>query len=223
MIAEMEIKGFDPATGSISLDPKRNSPRAQEFAEGLRTPIVGQERAVRQVSGLYQTFLAGTNPINRPIGTMLFLDPTDYGKTRVVETAAEVVIVRSFANCPRPHHFSTLSSLYFQQLTNGSVIALSSVRDLSRKRGQMLRIERAANREGVLTVSGRMDAENLIELKNLIDSEAAGRRIVLDLKDLTLVDRDAVRFLEQCDSNGIRLRNCPPYIREWIARERDGR
>ena len=87
----------------------------------------------------------------------------------------------------------------------------------------MLRIERAANRAGVLTVSGRMDAENLIELKNLIDAEAAGRRIVLDLKELTLVDRDAVRFLEQCDSNGIRLHNCPLYIREWIARERDGR
>ncbi len=87
----------------------------------------------------------------------------------------------------------------------------------------MLRIERSANGEGVLTVSGRMDAENLIELKNLIDAEAAGHSIVLDLKELTLVDRDAVRFLEQCDSNGILFRNCPPYISEWIARERDGR
>jgi len=87
----------------------------------------------------------------------------------------------------------------------------------------MLRIERAANREGVLRVSGHMNAENLIELKNLIDAEAAGHSIVLDLKELTLVDRDAVRFLEQCDSDGIRLHNCPPYIREWIARERDGR
>jgi hypothetical protein len=133
MIAEMEIKGFDPTTGSIFVDPNRNSPRAQEFAEGLRTSIVGQERAVRQVSGLYQTFLAGTNPINRPIGTMLFLGRTDYGKTRVVETSAEVVIERSFANCPEPHQFSALSSLYFQQLTNGSVIALSFVRDLNRK------------------------------------------------------------------------------------------
>jgi anti-anti-sigma regulatory factor len=87
----------------------------------------------------------------------------------------------------------------------------------------MLRIERAANGQGVLTVSGHMNAENLIELKNIIHEVAAGRRIVLDLKELILVDRDAVRFLEQCDSNGIRLRNCPLYIREWIARERDGR
>jgi hypothetical protein len=66
-----------------------------------------------------------------------------------------------------------------------------------------------------------MDADNLAELKNLIDSEAAGRRIVLDLRELTLVDRDAVRFLDQCDSNGILLRDCPAYVREWIARERD--
>jgi anti-anti-sigma regulatory factor len=85
----------------------------------------------------------------------------------------------------------------------------------------MLRIQRAANGEVVFTVSGRMDADNLAELKNLIGSEAAGRRIVLDLKELTLVDRDTVRFLEQCDSTGIQLRNCPAYIREWIARERD--
>ena len=59
----------------------------------------------------------------------------------------------------------------------------------------MLRIQRAANGQVVLTVSGHLEAENLVELKNLIDSEAAGRRIVLDLKELTLVDRDAVRFL----------------------------
>jgi anti-anti-sigma regulatory factor len=72
-------------------------------------------------------------------------------------------------------------------------------------------------------LSGRMDAENLVELKALFGSEAKGRRIVLDLKDLTLVDREAVSFLERCESDGIRLMNCPPYIREWIARERAAR
>ena len=87
----------------------------------------------------------------------------------------------------------------------------------------MLRIKRAVNGAVVLTVSGRMDEENISVLKNLIDSEAAGRRIVLDLKEVTLVDRDAVRFLELCDSDGVRLRNCPPYIREWVARVRDER
>src|SRR5215467_2396652 len=91
MISEIEIKGLNPTTEAIFLDPERNSPRAQEFAEGLRARIVGQDRAVHQMSNLYQIFLAGMNPSNRPIGTMLFLGPTGSGKTRVVEAAAEVL------------------------------------------------------------------------------------------------------------------------------------
>src|SRR5262245_36180458 len=91
MIGEMEIKESSPSTGAIFLDPNRNSPRAQEFAEGLGARIVGQERAVRQMSNLYQIYLAGMNSLNRPIGTMLFLGPTGSGKTRVVEAAAEVL------------------------------------------------------------------------------------------------------------------------------------
>src|SRR2546423_2802039 len=76
---------------SVLLDPDQKSPRAQEFEEKLAARIVGQERAVRRMSGLYQIFLAGMNPPNRPVGTMLFLGPTGSGKTRVVEAAAEVL------------------------------------------------------------------------------------------------------------------------------------
>jgi hypothetical protein len=84
----------------------------------------------------------------------------------------------------------------------------------------MLRIQRAENGEVVLTLSGRIEAENVAELKALIGSEANGRPIVLDLKDLTLVDREAVKFLQCCETEGIRLKNCPAYIREWIEREK---
>ncbi len=87
----------------------------------------------------------------------------------------------------------------------------------------MLRIQREANGQVVLRISGRLDAENLAELKKLIESDEKDRRIVLDLPELTLVDQEAVRFLEQCDSNGIELKNCAPYIREWIERQRDGK
>lgn len=79
------------ATEMIMLDPDQKSPKAQEFEEKLSARIVGQERAVRRMSGLYQIYLAGMNPVNRPIGTMLFLGPTGSGKTRVVEAAAEVL------------------------------------------------------------------------------------------------------------------------------------
>src|SRR6266581_3755333 len=88
------------------------------------------------------------------------------------------------------------------------------------ERGHMLKITRAANGEVVFTVSGRLDAENLAELKTLFSSEAIGLRITLDLKELTRVDQDAVRFLKSCEADNIQLRNCPAYIREWITRER---
>jgi anti-anti-sigma regulatory factor len=87
----------------------------------------------------------------------------------------------------------------------------------------VLRITRAANGEVVIKLSGQMDAENLTELETLMTSEADGRRIVLDLRDLTLVDQDAVSFLKRCEADNITLKNCPAYIREWIARERKTR
>ena len=86
----------------------------------------------------------------------------------------------------------------------------------------MLKIKRAANGEVVFTLSGRMDAENVAEMQALFGSEPKGRCIVLDLKDLTLVDRDAVMFLEGCETDSIKIKNCPAYIREWITRERGG-
>ena len=89
MIATMEKQRNK--TETVFLDPDQKSPRAQEFEEKLAARIVGQERAVRRMSGLYQIFLAGMNPPNRPVGTMLFLGPTGSGKTRVVEAAAEVL------------------------------------------------------------------------------------------------------------------------------------
>ena len=76
---------------TVLLDPERKSPRAKEFEDKLLSRIVGQERAVRRMSGLFQIYLAGMNNPSRPVGTMLFLGPTGSGKTRVVEAAAEVL------------------------------------------------------------------------------------------------------------------------------------
>jgi ATP-dependent Clp protease ATP-binding subunit ClpA len=84
-------KRKETAEKGILLDPERKSPRAKEFEDKLSSLIVGQERAVRRVSGLFQIYLAGLNNPSRPIGTMLFLGPTGSGKTRVVEAAAEVL------------------------------------------------------------------------------------------------------------------------------------
>jgi ATP-dependent Clp protease ATP-binding subunit ClpA len=91
MIGQVAINRLNEINGTILLYPEQNCTRAQDFAERLRARIVGQERAVRQMSSLYQIFLAGMNPLNRPVGTMLFLGPTGSGKTRVVEATAEVL------------------------------------------------------------------------------------------------------------------------------------
>ena len=79
------------ADGPIFLNPDRKSPRAADFEDKLLALIVGQERAVRRMSGLYQIYLAGMQNPTRPLGTMLFLGPTGSGKTRVVEAAAGVL------------------------------------------------------------------------------------------------------------------------------------
>jgi anti-anti-sigma regulatory factor len=83
----------------------------------------------------------------------------------------------------------------------------------------MLKIQRTANCDVVFTVSGRLEADNVNELSALLAAEQDGRTRVLDLKNLVLVDSEAVRFLCACVNDSIVLRNCPPYIRAWIARE----
>ena len=83
----------------------------------------------------------------------------------------------------------------------------------------MLKIQRKGNGDVVLTLSGRLDTDSLIELSAALDAEPADRAVVLDLKNVVLVDRDTVRFLRVRERHGTTLRNCPPYIREWIARE----
>jgi anti-anti-sigma regulatory factor len=84
----------------------------------------------------------------------------------------------------------------------------------------MLKLTRSANGEVVIRLSGRMGAENLGELEKLISTESDGRRIVLDSKDLKLVDKDAVSFLKRCEAERIQLKIFSAYIREWITGER---
>ena|ERR1700688_2605319 len=84
----------------------------------------------------------------------------------------------------------------------------------------MLKIRRSANGKVVFSLSGRIEAEDVTELQRLFELESVASHLVLDLEDVTLVDRDAVNFLMRSEQNGIRLENCPPYIREWIEREK---
>jgi hypothetical protein len=87
----------------------------------------------------------------------------------------------------------------------------------------MLKIRRSANGKVVFALSGRMAQDDIAELEALISSEGKDRPIVLDLKDVTLVGRDAINFLERREGDNITLTNCPAYVREWITRHRRGR
>ena len=87
----------------------------------------------------------------------------------------------------------------------------------------MLRIERSADGEDVcFTITGRVEAAHVAALQRLIDEErAAHRPVALDLKEVKLVDREAVSFFVRCNATGVRLDNCPAYVREWMGHEID--
>jgi len=87
----------------------------------------------------------------------------------------------------------------------------------------MLKIQRSASDKVIFTLIGRIEAEGLAELQRLFAMESGGHHLALDLKDVTLADRDAVKFLLRSEEHGIQLENCPPYIHEWIEREREAK
>lgn len=83
----------------------------------------------------------------------------------------------------------------------------------------MLRIDKCSDGQAtILRLSGRIQSEHLQELREQIES--CIQRTALNLEEVTIVDRAAVRFLGLCETNGIELLNCPLYIQEWILREK---
>lgn len=86
-----------------------------------------------------------------------------------------------------------------------------------------LRIQKSDEREQVVfRLSGRIQADQIQELRTLLRAEAPNHTVVLDLHGVRLVDRDAVCFLAWIEAQGARLRNCPAFIRAWISQERHG-
>lgn len=90
---------------------------------------------------------------------------------------------------------------------------------VSRDRKMSFRIDRVAGGklETVLRVSGRIQAEQVAMLDELAGSEEG--KVAIDLREVSLVDRGSVRVLAALEDKGIELRDCPAYVREWMARE----
>jgi hypothetical protein len=85
----------------------------------------------------------------------------------------------------------------------------------------ILKIEKTSG-QGRTTIHlmGRCQSEHIEELKTQLKTN--GAQFAFDLQQVTLVDLDVVQFLAQCEAVGVKLVHCPPYIREWILRERSG-
>jgi hypothetical protein len=82
------------------------------------------------------------------------------------------------------------------------------------------RIDRVVDGDDLvaLCISGRIAKRDVGALRNVIEEEASA--VAIDLRNVVLVDREVVKFLAQRELNGTVIRNCPPYIREWVTRER---
>ena len=88
----------------------------------------------------------------------------------------------------------------------------------------MLRTRRTGNGRVLFTLSGRIETtEDIKQLQQLLDVETSGRQLILDLRDVTLVNQDAVNFLRSCEAVGIKLENCPLHVRRWIDQVKDSR
>ena len=94
------------------------------------------------------------------------------------------------------------------------------IRESSGKANVTFKIEKSRDANSTtIRLIGRMRAEHLSELeKQIRESES---KIVLDLEELNLVDVEPIRFLGMCETQGVTLVNCSPYIRDWIGKERD--
>jgi hypothetical protein len=80
------------------------------------------------------------------------------------------------------------------------------------------RIDRRRNEQGLLLyISGRLASEDLEVVRTALDRR---RVIAIELSEVELVDRDAVKLLAQAEAEAIELRSCPAYIREWVTNER---
>jgi hypothetical protein len=113
--------------------------------------------------------------------------------------------------------------LYYQSLIDGVLRAFSKsasihTRLAGKARTMACKIVRLAERDHLvlLHMSGHLQEVNVSMIEELIAKETG--QVVLDLVEVTLVDREVVKLLAACDARGIGLKNCPAFIREWMSK-----
>lgn len=82
-----------------------------------------------------------------------------------------------------------------------------------------LKIQRSViGGSAIFALSGRINGDQKAQLLELIELESGSHEVVLDLKEVGIVDYEVVKLLGQCEKNGVRLQSCSPYVRDWIDR-----
>ena len=82
-----------------------------------------------------------------------------------------------------------------------------------------LKIRRIQEEHGIrICLSGANRSEHLADLR--ADIEQFGPPATLDLEEVSVIDIDGIRFLNECQAQGVQVVNCPPYIREWMLQEK---
>ncbi len=108
--------------------------------------------------------------------------------------------------------------LSFPMILAGVALAVRTAKSTGRLGlTHMLRIERFRNGVTVLKVIGRIGVDDLTQLQEIVSREPEPG-LALDLRDVRLIDADAIRFLIRCETRGIRVENSPAYIREWMSK-----
>jgi hypothetical protein len=145
---------------------------------------------------------------------------------RIVRICAAMNVVLEFIRTAKLRDSELLISDGTEHIEARATLQ-SAVQELELLREQLEQLdkENLALRDEVDRVSmfeeigGRMKAEQVAELKKLFDRDY--QNIILELGEVRLADRGAVRFLKACEAYGMKLENCPAYVREWMDREKD--
>jgi hypothetical protein len=141
-----------------------------------------------------------------------------------VDWAAPFVPTASFrSGFPEESEFLTSRKFHLRQASQIQPVGLANgVHPIfPSKCEETLKIEKhSSHGKAMIRLIGRFQSEHVDELKKQIRSN--GTHLALDLLEVTLVDVGVVQFLALCEADGVELLHCPPYIREWIRRERQG-
>lgn len=74
------------------------------------------------------------------------------------------------------------------------------------------------NRRTRICLAGELRCSHLVEVR--AELALVEQPVTLDLDEVNVVDIDGVRFLNKCQTRGIQVVNCSPYIREWMLQEK---